>query len=336
MSNLGYNIIILATCWLLVTGAGVYVTYFEQPKEVERLEKAEKLARLRQAEVTALLAEETSSTAMAQEIITKWRARYKIIPEALKTPDIVGYLNRLTAVGFKNFDVKFSSNQSGQDFGTYTFKASGRAYYTSLYKFIWEVENNRNFYRVRNLALDQIDLVSENKETGKNELQVLVSFKMDIDAYYGGVTGLSAGDEGLVGLFESDGLPITQADGAERPPVPSYVLPEMKPITNPFYPLILNAIPPNTYDLLEVENAVLVSIVGENKAVFLEDGDYVTLGLGDPVYLGQITLIDPTEGRVLARLNRGGIIDEVEMLLQTGERFRQAEGDVRLSPIESQ
>ncbi|MDX1740380.1 MAG: hypothetical protein R3178_03765, partial [Rhodothermales bacterium] len=61
MSNLGYIIIILATCWLLVTGAGIYVTYFEQPEEMERLEKAEKLARLKQAETTALLAEEASS-----------------------------------------------------------------------------------------------------------------------------------------------------------------------------------------------------------------------------------------------------------------------------------
>ncbi len=336
MSNLGYNIIILATCWLLVTGAGIYVTFFEQPKEVERLEKAEKLARLRQAELTALLAEEASSSAMAREIITKWRARYKIIPDELKSPDIVGYLNRLTISGFKNFDVKFAGNSRGRDFGTYSFKATGRAYYTSLYKFIWEIENNRNFYRVRDLTLDQIDLVSENEETGKNELEVLVSFRMEIDAYYGGANGLSAGDEGFGGLFESDGLPITREDGAERPPVPSYVLPEMRPIVNPFYPLIMSEIPPNTYGLLEIENAVLVSIVGADRAVFLENNEYKTLGVGDPVYLGQITLIDPTEHRVLARLNRGGIIDEVELKLQTGERFRQALGPVRLAPIESQ
>lgn len=336
MSNLGYNIIILATCWVLIAGAGVYVTFLEQPKEVERLEKAEKLARLRQAEVTALLAEQSSSSKVAREIITKWRARYKIIPDELKTPDIIGYLNRLTSSGFKNFDVRFAANKGGQDFGTYTFKASGRAYYTSLYKFIWEIENNRNFYAVRDLTLDQIDLVTENEETGEDEMQVMVSFSMNIDAFYGGAQGLSAGDEGLAGLYESDGLPITKEDGAERPPVPSYVLPEMKPITNPFYPLIMESIPPNTYGHLDVEKARLVSIVGADKAIFLEEGEYRTLGVGDPVYLGEVTLIDPTNDRVLVRLNRGGIIDEVEMTMQTGERFRQALGPVRLSPIESQ
>ena len=336
MSNLGYNIIILAICWVLVAGAGVYVTFFEQPGEIERLETAEKLARLRQAEVTALLAEQSSSSEMAREIITKWRARYKIIPNELKTPDIIAYLNRLTASGFKNFDVRLGGNSAGRDFATYTFSATGRAYYTSLYKFIWEIENNRNFYSVRNLTLDHIDLVDENEETGTKELQVLVSFSMSIDAYYGGAEGLSAGDEGLVGLFESDGLPITKEDGAERPPVPSYVLPEMKPITNPFYPLIMESLPPNTYGLLEVDNAQLVSIIGADKAIFLEGGEYRTLGVGDPVYLGELTLIDPTNDRVLVRLNRGGIIDEVEMTMSTGERFRQALGPVRLSPIESQ
>ncbi|MEZ4699545.1 MAG: hypothetical protein R2834_04380 [Rhodothermales bacterium] len=32
-------------------------------------------------------------------------SRAKIIPEELKSPDVIGYLNGLTTAGFKNFDV---------------------------------------------------------------------------------------------------------------------------------------------------------------------------------------------------------------------------------------
>jgi hypothetical protein len=67
-------------------------------------------------------------------------------------------------------------------------------------------------------------------------------------------------------------------------------------------------------------------------AVFSLDDQLVSLGVGDPVYLGQIVSVDPREGRVIARLNKGGIIDEIEMVLDTGERFRQAVGPVQLSP----
>ena len=334
MSNAGYNIIVLVVAWLLIAAGGVYWTYFEQPKELERLEKAEKVSKLRHAEVTSLLAEEAASAKMAEEMVDKWRARYKIIPTELTTPNIVAYLNALTATGFKNFDVALAGNKPGRDFNTYTFRVNGRGYYTSLYKFIWEIENNRNFYAIRNLALENIDLITADEETGNQKMQVMVSFRFDVDAFYGGMEGLSASNTGLDGIMESDALPAAHSD-RERPPVPSYVLPEMRPIANPFYPLILDELPPNTYGHLEIDKAVLVSIIGD-QAVFLWEDEYVTLSVGDPVYLGEIIIVDPTADRVVVRLNRGGIIDEIELGLQTGERYRQALGSVRLAPVDSQ
>jgi hypothetical protein len=54
------------------------------------------------------------------------------------------------------------------------------------------------------------------------------------------------------------------------------------------------------------------------------------------VYLGQVTVVDPNVGRVVVRLNLGGIIDEIELKLQSGEQFRQALGPVKMSPVGSQ
>jgi hypothetical protein len=75
----------------------------------------------------------------------------------------------------------------------------------------------------------------------------------------------------------------------------------------------------------------LVSIIG-GKAVFREGDNFRAVGVGEDVYLGQIVEVDPTEGRVQARLNKGGIIDSIELYLQSGEQFRQALGSIRKAP----
>lgn len=330
MTTLGYNIIVLALLAAIVTGAGVYMTMFEQPREIEQLQEAEKMARLRQAEVTSLLAEEGTSSRVAEEAIAKWRARYKVIPAKLNSADVINYINQRSRTGFKNFDVVVEGTNRTADFSTFSLRITGRGYYTSLYKFVWEVENSRDFYRVRDLQLENIDLVSEDEETGNNKLEVMVSFSMRVEAYFGGQNGLSA-PVGEDDLGAEDDLLPTSASNLDLPPVPADILPDARPATNPFFPLILDQIPPNTYDLMDIEEAELYSIV-EGKAVFHYKDDFVKLGVGDPVYLGEIVYVNPSEGRVVARLNKGGIIDEVELTLATAESYRQAFGLSRLAP----
>lgn len=332
MSTLGYNIVVLAVLAVLVTGAGIWVTFVEQPKQIDELVEAEKMARLREAEVTSLLAEEGTSNRIAQEAIAKWRARYKVIPQDLNSADVMNYINQRTRTGFKSFDVVVEGTRSNQDFSTYSLRITGRGYYTSLYRFIWEVENSRDFYRVSNLSLENIDLTTEDEETGNNKLEVMVSFSMRVEAYFGGKNGLSAplGEDDLGA--EDDLLP-TSAANLDLPPVPADILPDSRPAINPFFPLILDQVPPNTYGLLDMEKATLVGIVG-GKAILHDGEQNITLGVGDPVYLGEITSISPADGLVVARLNKGGIIDQVELQLETGDSFRQAVGASRLAPAE--
>jgi hypothetical protein len=329
MSNITYNIILLTVCWAVVTGTGVYITYFVQPKELERLEKAEKVAKMKQMEFASLLAQEATTRQKAEEVLQRWHARYKLIPDTLDSPEVVGYFNSLTRNGFENFDVTFKEIRHSNDFDTFVYHAQGRAYFNSLYRFIWSLENNRNFYRVNSLVLNQIDLLETDQATGKDRLQMMVSFDLTIDAYFGGSNGLSAGDQQPGGMDQ----PLLAMPG-NLPPVPGSTLPSRNPAMNPFYPLIFDDLPPNTDGLVNIEQAQLVSIVG-GKAVFQEQDQYRKLGVGDAVYLGQITMIDPEQGRVVVRLNKGGIVDEVELRLQTGERYRQALGSTRLSPIEN-
>lgn len=330
MMKLGINTWVMAICWLLVSGLGVYFTFMKQPQELEQLEKAEQVAQLKEAELSSLEVEEASLSQMSDDVARKWRARYKVIPEKLKTSDVVGYLNDLTSSGFKNFDIQLSGRQQTRDYSYYVFNISGRAYYSSLYRLIWELENNRNFYRLHNLSLDQIDLVSSDKERGTDRLEIMVSFTGRLEAYYDGIDGASAPEALDRAMFENSGIPVAKQD--DLPPVPLELLPAVEPVKNPFFPVIMDQIPPNTYGLLDIETAELVSLVGQ-KAVFKDDTGLRTVGLGEEIYLGKLTEVDPAEGRVVARLNKGGIFDEVVRELDTGDPYRQAQGPARLSPL---
>ena len=329
MGNIYQNMIALGLCFALVAGGGIWITHFKQGGEMERLRKAEQLAKSKQAELDGLMLEVTASETEVDQVMRRWRSRYKVIPNTLVSEEVIAYLNKKTRVGFNPFDVVFREMISGASFQKYIIEITGRGKFNSLYDLIWSIENERRFYRIANLELSHFDLISTDPETNRDKMEVMVSFSFVLEAYYGGSAGLSAQDELRgTGVGQEGGIPTPLPDLSQLPPG---VLPTRRTALNPFLPLILDQIPPNSLGLLEIEEADLISIVGE-EAVFETKDGFVSLALGDIVYLGQITEVDPRQGRVRARLNKGGIIDEIEIFLDTEKQFRQALGPTKLTP----
>lgn len=330
MVNLYQNLLVIGFCVTLVIGGGVYVTFFEQPAEKERLERAEQVAKSKQVELTSLIASAAQSQQQAEQIERKWKSRYKEIPQILVSESVISFLNKTTKTGFQPFDIAFSDHIQSESFSKYVFRISGRGKMRALYNLIWSIENNRQFYRIANLELDHFDLITTDRETSREKLQVMVNFRFQLDAYYGGAEGLSASD---VVDMELDGsglnVPLPMRDISQVPPG---ILPPRQLAENPFLPLIMDKIPPNTNDLMDVDKAVLVSIVGAQAVFDIGGGNFATVERGDEIYLGTITEIDPRLGFVRARLNKGGIIDDVEFYLDTGDRYRHAVGASRLMP----
>ena len=328
------NFLVIGMIWLLSVGLGTWMTFFKQPSELDDLRATEQMARIRQSEVASLLSEESLMLGKASAIQAQWDSRYKTIPKRLETHEVIAYLNGLTQSGFESFNVTYDSNQGGSDFNTHVFTIQGRGTYAALYEFVWAIENYRSFYRLANFELTHIDLPSVDKKTGRDRVDVYVSFDFKLHAFYGGKAGLSAEDQ-LPGAMPESITPST-----ELPPVPASVLPARRPAKDPFYPIIMSDIPPNTDNLLDLDYADLISIV-DGKAVFTivtrdQKGDtstrLVTVGVGDDVYLGRIVMVDPINNKVVARLNIGGIMDERAFELEAVQNFRQAIGPAQLAP----
>jgi len=319
MLTLDSNQTILITCLVLLIGVGTYLTYFRQQSTITSLDKKIEATKEEQEQIQTLRANLTDAKQRFERARLDWKTRYKIVPETISSPDIVAYLTKLTQTGFKTFDVTSSGPESRDGYKVHTFGAEGKAYFTNLYRFVWTVENNRPFYRVRNLDLTYLEERETDEETGRTRMDILVSFQMDVQAIYGAATDLPRPGQSTDG-GEVEPLPVAQSDLS--PPLPSSVLPNPAPEINPFYPLVFEEVPPNEYDRLNVETARLLSIL-DGQAIFQTNEGLKRMTEGDRVYLGRIVEVDPSEGRVVARLNRGGIIDRVERTLGTESPLRQ-------------
>ena len=85
---------------------------------------------------------------------------------------------------------------------------------------------------------------------------------------------------------------------------------------DPFKPFILNILPPNTGNLLEVERAKVIAIMKGIVYIQGRSGDMKTLRVGDRVYLGILEKIDLRNREVVFTMNRGGIFDKVTLRLE--------------------
>lgn len=329
MQKLLQNTLGAVACWVVVLGVGYYMTFMRQPEELKQVKDAVKVEQMKRAELTTLLQEEAASIEQAREAVSRWRSRYRNVPDTMTTPAVVDNINNLTTQGFENFDISFAGDHRTPEYNYLAYSIKGRGYFSRLYDFIWEIENSRAFYRISDLKLEHIDLTTEDRESGKKRMKVMVSFTMNLEAYYGGLASMKEPVEQLASLVESEEWSLRTTK--QLVDVPKAVLPDEKPAVNPFFPGILDQLPPNTYDRIDVENAELVSIV-DQEAVFKDGKGYRSVGEGDDVYLGKIVKVYPREGRVVARLNKGGIIDRVEKQLKSEEQYRHAQGANRLAP----
>ena len=329
MFNIGTNQILLLSCLVLVMGAGTYVTYFQQHRTLDSLEQQIEEAQQEKERIQTLktnLADAEETLASTRE---RWKTQYKMIPETISSPAVMGYLTELTRTGFQTFNVAAAGAEEEGGYNSYAVTAEGEAYFSSLYRFVWTIENNRPFYRVQDLNVSYLEERTTDEETGRTSMDVLVSFQMNVEAIYGvggGMEGAGPADE-----RQLQALPVAQR--TPTPPLPAEVVPNPDPDINPFYPLVFEQVPPNEYDRLNVESAQLISII-DGQAVFETGGGIERVGEGDRVYLGRIIEVDASEGEVVARLNRGGIIDEVEFSLNPQSPLQRVQGENAPDPEE--
>lgn len=312
MFNIGSNQVLLLVVLLLVSGVGTYVTYVRQRTTLSALNEKIEARREKKQEVESLRASLNNNENALAAARARWRSRYKRVPDTITSTDVMARLATLTQTGFRTFDVVSAGRGQEEGYSVHRFNAEGTAFFSSLYRLVWRLENGRSFYRVRDLQLRYLEKRTTGTDGERPSLDVLVSFQMTVEAVYGIVEDTLRRslptEAGPAGGQDVGGPQLAESS------IPPDVGPPPTPSINPFYPLVFEEVPPNEEGRLNVEAARLVSIVG-GQAVFETSRGTKRVREGDRVYLGTIIEVDASAGRVVARLNKGGIVERIERLL---------------------
>jgi len=284
------NSIALGILLLMILGVGTYIRAFNLPRKEKAIDKEVKKIDEELSNTPNLVNEFNDLSALLTDTQKRWENRNKDIPPVDITSQSYAYFSRLIDLsGYVKLDMVYNGVQSHGNYGFNIYDLKGEAPFDNFYRFIWYLENDRKLYKIQNITLKGIEVAPSEKEEGK----VLVTFDMIVHAYFSSVAELSSS------LGERSITPNTLN-------------------VDPFAPVISSGIPPNVRDLVEVERSDLKAVITGKAYVLDQSNNIRTLQEGDEVYLGYVTKIDPEGGRIECTLNKGGIIEKVELKIRYG------------------
>jgi hypothetical protein len=272
---------------LIVVLSGIYVFFFQRTKLNEKRAKLEEL-KANEYDTEQLTAQYQDLLKRSSVLDSILAARKFNIPKDLSSIKFYNFVNKVSSPysPLSQIDVEYLEQKQDKEFFFYEYKLSGRATYNDLFNLIYSVEQSKELKKITGLSLS--NLVANDNEGIPN---FLVGFTVTAGTYY------STTDRFVTAsLVEND---LTTA-----------------PVNDAFYPILRNEIPPNIDELLDVQGAKLLALIPEGA--FLADGKGSTYLVweGEPVYLGYLTKIDYERNRVSFILNKGGIIEKIELELE--------------------
>jgi len=209
------------------------------------------------------------------------------IPEKLSSISFFKFVNDVSTEFSENTQtsVEFEEQKSDKNFFYYEYKIKGGGEYNDLYKLIYAIEQSKELKKIK--SIDLTNYISSDKQ-GMPDF--LVNFAITADVYF------------------SDNNRFSTEKYVENDLNTS-------PVYDVFYPLIRTQIPPNLNNLLDVHGARLLALVPEGAFIADSKGNTYLLWEGQQVYLGYLTKIDYDHNIVSFILNKGGIIEKVDLTL---------------------
>ena len=284
------NSIVLGSLVLLILIVGVYIRAINLPKKAAQIEKEVKKIDQELQDTPNLVNQFNDLSALLTDTQKRWENRNKDIPPVDVTSQSYAYFSHLIDLsGPVKLDMIYTGVQSKGNYGYNIYNLKGEAPFESLYKFVWYLENDRKLYKISTLNFRGVEIAPTEKQDG----EFIVTFDMVVHAYFSSVSELSSS----LGGRAINPTSLT---------------------ADPFLPVISSGIPRNTRDLVEIERADLKAVIPGKAFVLDQTNTIRTLQEGDEVYLGYITKIDPESGSIEATLNKGGIIDKVDLKIRYG------------------
>lgn len=290
------TLVLLAFLLVILIAGGAYL-YFVQGKDLD--EKRDKLTELqaKALDPQELLAQYQDLLVKSNRLDSILANREFNIPQNLSSIKFYNFVNNVTN-GFSDkaqVNIEYVEQKQEKEFFYHDYKLTGFGYFNEVYNLIFAIEHSKELKKVTNVSLGNL------VQTKDQEVPVyLVSFTINARTY-----------------FSSDNrfAPATFVENNLGSPT----------LYDAFYPLIRNEIPPNIDELLDVQGATLLALIPEGAFIADSKGNTYLIWEGEQVYLGYLTKIDYQNSRVSFILNKGGIIEKVDLQLDRTDLSKKKE-----------
>jgi hypothetical protein len=286
---------VLGILLFLALGVGVYIRSFSLPSKANKIEKEVKGIDEQLQNTPNLVNQFNELSASLADTKKRWESRNKDIPPIDVTSQTYSYLSRLIDLsGYVKLDMLYQTVEHKGNYGYNVYNLKGEAPFENFYRFVWYLENGRKLYKIHRMNVRGLEIAPKDNEEG----HILVTYEMVVHAYFSSVAELAS------------------APG-ERTITPNLL------VVDPFAPVISSGIAANLRSLVEIERSDLKAVIPGKAFVLDQTNTIRTLVEGDEVYLGYVTKIVPDDGRIECTLNKGGIIEKVELKIRYGVQQQQ-------------
>ncbi len=282
------NSIALGVLLLLIVGVGTYVRAFHLPAKEKAIEAEIKRIEVELSSTPNLISEYNQLSATVADTKKRWESRSKEIPAEDITGKTYDYFSGLIEkTGGVKLNMLYQGPQQHGNYGYNVYNLRGEARFDDLFRFIWFMENGRKLFKINTLNTKGLEVAA----TEKKDSDLLVTFEMTVHAFYAAIPELAK-------------------------PSGDAVLTPTQLIQDPFEPAITANLEPNKTNLVEIERSDLKAVVPGKAFVIDQNQQFRSLEIGDEVYLGFVTKLLADEGKIECTLNKGGIIEKVELRIR--------------------
>ena len=280
------NTLALAVVWLVIFLLGMFLWAIWQPRQINKINKETQSINKQLEDLPGLTDDVQRLTAQYQDIKRRYDSRSKEIPQFDISSQTYGYMSQgIDEAGFLKFDMKFVGTNEKASWGYNSYKLEqGEAQFDNLFKFVYFLENGRRLYKIASMRLDQKEAIDPDTK----DVTKWLSFEMEIHAFF--VRNVPE----LATSLAAQSLTM----------IPSPY--------DPFHNMITQTLatePP----MGEINaDQVVVKAVLPGKAFVLSNNSLIVLHVGDKVWRGSVTRVNPAESAVEFMLDEGGIIRKLK------------------------
>jgi hypothetical protein len=276
------NTLYIGIVWLVVTSLALFYWAFIQPRQIKATNKEIQKINKELEDLPGLTDEVQRLTTRYQDIKRRYDSRSKEIPQSDISSQTYEYMSHgIDEAGFIKFDMKFMGTSNKASWGYNSYKLDqGEAQFENLFKFVYFLENGRQLYKIASMRLEQKEAIDpDTKEVAK-----WISFDMEIHAFFvRNIPELS-----------------TSLAVKSLAMIPSPYDPFKSIITQ----TLATEAPVDEIDADRVE----VKAVLPGKAFVLTGSVLTVMHIGDKVWRGNLTRVNPAESAVEFTIDEGGVV----------------------------